>query len=105
MHILRHIYSSSVQTFKDLYLTDDILNQINNSTVKNAKHSTSVKPLPVLACQLFKINYLRTSKNTPFQDSRSNIDSSVRYYNYCDEHWQEKFCYLKLTKFRKIDAF
>ena len=30
-----------------------------------AKHSTSVKPLRVLVCQLFKINYLHTSK-TPF---------------------------------------
>ena len=39
------------------------------------KHSASMNPLPVMACQLFKINYLLTSKNTPFQDSRSNIDS------------------------------
>ena len=33
----------------------------NNSTVKKAKHSTSTKPLPVLACQFFKENYLHTS--------------------------------------------
>ena len=28
---------------------------MNNSTVKKAKHSTSISPLPVLACQFFKI--------------------------------------------------
>ena len=32
-----------------------------------------MNPLPVLACQFFKINYLHTSKNTLFQDSSSNI--------------------------------
>ena len=37
----------------------------NNNTVKKAKHSTSMGPLPVLACQFFKINLLHTSK-TPF---------------------------------------
>ena len=39
--------------------------EANNSTVKKAKHSTSMNPLPVLACQFLKINYLYTSK-TPF---------------------------------------
>ena len=39
--------------------------ETNNSTVKKAKHSTSMNPLPVLACQFLKINYLYTSK-TPF---------------------------------------
>ena len=35
------------------------------------------------------LNKLFISKNTPFQDSRSDIDSQARYYNYCDENWQE----------------
>ena len=39
--------------------------ETNNSTVKKAKHSTSMNPLRVLACQFFKINNLHTSK-TPF---------------------------------------
>ena len=29
-----------------------------------------MNPLPVLACQLFKVEYLHTLKNTLFQDSR-----------------------------------
>ena len=41
--------------------------ETNNSTVKKATHSTSMNPLPVLACQFFKINYLHTSKNTIFR--------------------------------------
>ena len=48
-----------------------------------------MNPLPVLACEFFKINYLLTSENTSFLDSRSNIDNKARYYNYCDEHWQK----------------
>ena len=54
-----------MQPFKDLYLSDGILNQMNNSTVKKAKHSTSMNPFPVLACLLFKVIFLHTSK-TPF---------------------------------------
>ena len=42
---------------------------------QKAKHSTSMNPLPVLACQFYKINYLHTSKNNLFQDSRSYIES------------------------------
>ena len=59
---------------------------MNNSAVKKAKHATSMNPLPILACPFFKTNYLHTSKNTLIQDSRSNIESFARYYNYCDEH-------------------
>ena len=35
---------------------------MNISTVKKAKHSTSMNPVPVLACQFFKMNYSHTSK-------------------------------------------
>ena len=40
---------------------------MNNSTVKKAKHPTSLDPLPVLASQFFKIDDLHTSKNTLFR--------------------------------------
>ena len=40
---------------------------MNNSTVEKTKHSTSMNPLPVLACQIFKINYLHTSKTPLFR--------------------------------------
>ena len=40
---------------------------MNDSTVKVHLYSTSMNPLPVLACQFFKMNYLHTSKNTLFK--------------------------------------
>ena len=45
------------------------------TVLSKAPQSTSMNPLPVLACQFFKKYYLHTSKNTLFQGSRSNIDS------------------------------
>ena len=72
---LRIYFSSSMQTFRDLYLADDVQIQNEHQYCQKAKHSTAMKPLPVLACQFFKINYLHALKTHFFQDSRSNIDS------------------------------
>ena len=111
VHIAFHVY---LMTYLLLFcanfqrvISDGRYSKSKRITVlsKEAKHSTSAKSLPVLVCQLFKINYLHTSKNTPFQVSRSNIGSLVRYYNYCDEHWQENIFYLKFTKSRINDTF
>ena len=54
-----------MQTFKDLYLTDGVLIETNNRIVKTALNFYHRNPLPVLAFQFFKMNYLHTSK-TPF---------------------------------------
>ena len=62
----------------------------NNSTVKRQSTQLPWTHCLFWASQFFKINYLHTSKNTFYQDSRSNMNSYVRYYKYCDEHWQEK---------------
>ena len=65
MYILQHIYSSSMQTSKDLYLAGRVLNRNEQQCCQKAKHSTSINPLTNLACQLFNINYLQIWK-TPF---------------------------------------
>ena len=83
-YIWWHIYSSSMQTFKDLYQTDVVLKRNVQQYCHKAKHSTYMNPLPVLACQFFKINYLHIVMNTGKKIS---------------------FFYLKFTKTRKIDAF
>ena len=58
--------SFSMQTYKDLYVTDGVLNRNEYHCCQKAKQdSTSINPLPVLACQFFKINCFHTSK-TPF---------------------------------------
>ena len=41
---------------------DVVLNQNKKQYCQKAKYSTSLNPLPVLACQFFNINYLHTSK-------------------------------------------
>ena len=74
MHINRHIYSSSMQTFKHSYLTNGVLNQNDEQYCQKAKHSVSTNPRPVLGCPFFTINYLHTSKKKIIHDSRSNID-------------------------------
>ena len=64
-----------------------------------------MNPLPVLACQFFKINYLFTLKNTPFQDSRSNFVVKPGIIIIVMNTDKEISFYLKLTKTRKIYAF
>ena len=64
-----------MQTFKDLYLIEGVLNRNEYQYCQKANHQTSMNPLLVLPCQFFKINYLHSSKNTLFPDSKSNTDS------------------------------
>ena len=61
---------------------------------QTANYSTSMNLLPVLACQLFKINYLHIF----FHDSRSNIDSLAQY-KIIVMNIDKKICfYLKFTQ-------
>ena len=75
-----------MQIFKDLYLTDGVLNQNRITVLLKGKAFNFYEPIAFLAGQFFEINYLHTSKNTIFLDNRSNIDGYVPNHNYCDEH-------------------
>ena len=54
-----------MQTFKNLYQMDFILDRNEYSTVKELKNPTFMNTLPVLASQFFKTKYFQTLK-TPF---------------------------------------
>ena len=80
--------------------------QTNNGTVKKTNNPCSMKTLPVLASQFFKINHLHNSKNNIFDDSRSSNNNSVKNNNHCDEHWlDDKFLFEIDGIVEKNDAF
>ena len=80
--------------------------QTNNGTVKKTNNPSSMKTLPVLASQLFKINHLHTSKNILFDNSSSSNNSSVKNNNHYDENWLKNKFLFGIDRFvETIDAF
>ena len=81
----RHVFSSSMQIFEDLYQKDFVLDPNESRYCQKVKSSNFMNTLPVLKCQFFKTNHFHTLKSILFHNSRSNNNSEFKNHNYCVE--------------------